>query len=141
MSRHLFNNTWSFWSAKGKEGKTIDPPFDQLSKKNVRCGDAVFFDIFVESKSLKSIGYHSKGCSICLATSAFLAEYLLNKSLDEAIKSLHQIERIVNGNADEVADQAFDFFKLLHQYPTRKECVLINTKTLLKFLNDTLTNR
>jgi NifU-like protein involved in Fe-S cluster formation len=70
-----------------------------------------------------------------------MADYLLNQSLEDAIDSIHQIENIVSDNADKVADQALNFFKLLHQYPTRKGCVLINTKTLLKFLNHTLTNR
>lgn len=138
MKPHLYNETWSKWSTLGKKSKHLEGDFERIKAANISCGDEVVFEIKHKNNRFISIGFTSKGCSICLATSAFLAEYLEAKDFKTAQNDLIQLEKFIQNEDENNLIKDFELFSLLHLYPTRTGCVFLNTKTLLKFIKATL---
>lgn len=134
MSSHPYSKDWSYWSSKSKEPNRLKGQFLTVSSANHRCGDEVFFELEVDNNSFKRIGFNSKGCSICMGTSAFLSSYLEGKPLASAEIILNEIEKIIEDNSYKSLNADIELFTLLQQFPTRIGCVLLNTKTLLKFI-------
>lgn len=133
LMQQLYNEDWKKWANKGKQKKLISQPFERLNCVNASCGDEVNFSISIEDNRIKDIGFDAKGCSICLGTTAFLSSHLINLQIDDAVFELQKIEGIVLKSELKVENSPLKLFKLLADFPTRINCVLLETKNLLKF--------
>jgi len=133
--QQLYNEEWKKWAQAGKLKKQIAQPFISLHCINRSCGDAVDFSISIQDNLIKDIGFDAAGCSICLGTTAFVSEHLKGLSIDTAIIELQKIEEIVAKGGNNEENRPLNLFKLLADFPTRINCVLLETKNLLKFLN------
>lgn len=131
--QQLYNDEWKEWAKKGKQKKLISQPFETLHCVNRSCGDEVNFSICVEDNRIKDIGFDAKGCSICLGTTAFLSSRLIDLQVEDAISELQNIEEIVLKSELNAENSSLKLFELLADFPTRINCVLLETKNLLKF--------
>lgn len=132
--KQLYNDEWKKWASLGKVKKQIAEPFNTLHCVNRSCGDAVDFSIRIQNNLIKDIGFDAVGCSICLGTTAFVSEHLKGLAINQAILELQKINEIVeNGHLKEHYSDLM-LFELLADFPTRINCVLLETKNLLKFL-------
>lgn len=132
----LYNERWKYWADQGKRSVHIEHATHQYAVENVKCGDEVAFELAVEGRSIHSIGYRTKGCSICLGTIAFLAEKLSSASLPEAVESLQKLESFLTSPEKLSLENDWSHFELIKRYPTRVGCVLLPTKALLKIVQE-----
>lgn len=132
----LYNERWKYWADQGKRSVHIEAATHQHAVENVKCGDQVAFELAVQGRSIQAIGYRAKGCSICLGTTAFLAQKLSSASLPEAIESLQKLESFLKSPEKLSLENDWSHFELIQRYPTRVGCVLLPTKALLKIVQE-----
>lgn len=132
--KQLYNDEWKKWAKAAKSVKTISPPFETIHCVNRSCGDTVDFSIKVQNYLIKDIGFDAEGCSICLGTTAFLSNHLNGMSVNQAILELQKIEEIVENGELKEENSPLNLFNLIADFPTRLNCVLLETKNLLNFL-------
>jgi len=130
----LYNEEWKKWAQAGKLKKQITQPYSSIHCVNSSCGDSVDFSISIQDNLIKDIGFEAEGCSICLGTTAFVSQHLINLPINSAIIELQKIEEIVAKGINNEENSHLNLFKLLADFPTRINCVLLETKNLLKFL-------
>lgn len=55
--------------------------------ENVSCGDTIklFLQVGEENDKITSVKFNGEGCSIAIATASILSEYLVEKSLTQAL--------------------------------------------------------
>ncbi len=85
---------------------------------NPSCGDEIIYYVNVEDGKIKEISYEGHGCSISQASADILADWSINKNVEEVLK---------------LSDN--EFLEMLgNVIQTRLKCALLSLETLKKAL-------
>lgn len=98
---------------------------------NPLCGDRVTLDLKVEAGKIVAIGHEVRGCLLCEAAAATIAEHL--RGSDSA--TLHQViaaARKLMKDGGAAQSPALEIFTPVHQAKSRRECVLLPFEALEK---------
>ncbi len=109
--------------AEPKTTATVDNPL---------CGDRVALDLKVEDGKVAAIGHEVRGCLLCEAAAATIAEHLLGcdgPALKDAIAAVRKLLREGEGDPDW---PCLDIFTPVHQAKSRRDCVLLPFEALEK---------
>lgn len=90
--------------------------------ENALCGDKIKIEFVTRQGKIIDIGYKVDGCVIHKASTAWLAENILDKSVADALSFLEN-----NLNIHQVQNENF-FYTALHN-PTRTKCVTLSWHT------------
>tara|TARA_B100000035_G_C20660022_1_gene404846 strand:- start:169 stop:564 length:396 start_codon:yes stop_codon:yes gene_type:complete len=115
--------------------KILTNPTHKYKNKNPLCGDEMEISLIVKEKIIKDMGYQCKSCSYCQASVSLLSRKIKNKKVDEVKNFVSNAEKIFDNGEFSLNKHWNDFKELLDKKNiSRKECLLLPLKTVLKAL-------
>ena len=122
--------------ASQTENNKIIKNFTHKSKnKNPLCGDEMEISLIVENDVVKDMGYQCKSCVYCQASVSLLSRKIKDKKIDEIKSFISNGEKLFDDAKTTLEKNWKDFKKILNKKNlSRKECLLLPLKTVLKAL-------
>jgi len=122
--------------ASQTENNKIIKNFTHKSKnKNPICGDEMEISLIVENDVVKDMGYQCKSCVYCQASVSLLSRKIKDKKIDEIKSFISNGEKLFDDVKTTLEKNWKDFKKILNKKNlSRKECLLLPLKTVLKAL-------
>ena len=103
--------------------------------KNPLCGDEMEISLIVENDVVKDMGYQCKSCVYCQASVSLLSRKIKDKKIDEIKSFISYGEKLFDDVKTTLEKNWKDFKKILNKKNlSRKECLLLPLKTVLKAL-------
>ena len=65
---------------------TLENPTHSASDHNPSCGDSIGMQLIIENSTIKKVMFSGSGCVISQATADIIAEYIVEKSVEEVQK-------------------------------------------------------
>ena len=124
--------------ASHTENNKVIKDFTHKSKhKNPLCGDEMEISLIVKDDVIKDMGYQCKSCIYCQASVSLLSRKIKDKKIEE-IKSFFIIgEKLFDDVKLNIEKHWEDFKEILDKKNlSRKECLLLPFKTILKALKN-----
>ena len=120
-----------------KNHKVLKKHTHQSKNKNPLCGDEMEISLIVKNNIVQDIGYQCKSCVYCQASVSLLSQSVKNENLDEIKNFIASCEKIFE-NTKFTLEKKWNNFKELFdkKHESRKECLLLPVRTLLKAIND-----
>ena len=122
--------------ASHTENNKVIENFTHKSKhKNPLCGDEMEISLIVENDVIKDMGYQCKSCIYCQASVSLLSRKIKNISIEEIKIFITHGEKLFDDAKISIEKHWKDFKKILDKKNlTRKECLLLPLRTVLKAL-------
>ena len=122
--------------ASHTENNKILENFTHKSKnKNPLCGDVMEISLIVKNDVIKDMGYQCKSCVYCQASVSLLSRKIKDKKIDEIKSFISNGEKLFDDVKTTLEKNWKDFKKILNKKNlSRKECLLLPLKTVLKAL-------
>ena len=115
--------------------RVLSNPTHNFKNKNPLCGDEMEISLVVEDEIVKDMGYQCKSCVYCQASVSLLSRKIKNKKVDEVKSFISIAEKIFDNTKSNLNKHWNDFKELLDKKNiSRKECLLLPLKTVLKAL-------
>ena len=119
-----------------ENNKVIDNFTHRSKNKNPICGDEMEISLIVKNDKVVDMGYQCKSCVYCQASVSLLSQKIKNKRLNEIKDFINSCEDIFENTKTVLKKNWKDFIKLLNKKnASRKECLLLPLRTVLKALN------
>ena len=118
-------------------------PFDtEVREVNPLCGDRVTVRLTCDTTgTIGAIGYEARACTICMASSDFMAELAPGMTAAEALTVADDFERALRSGEPASWDSrmaALSLFAPLHDTPSRIGCATLPWKALGQALKQAL---
>ena len=122
--------------ASHTENNKVIKNFTHKSKnKNPLCGDVMEISLIIKNDIINDVGYQSKSCIYCQASVSLLSKKIKNKKINEIKKFICNGEKLFNDVKTNLDKHWKDFNIILNKKNlSRKECLLLPLKTILKAL-------
>ena len=66
------------------------------SESNRSCGDILYIDVEIQDDAVKNFTFTGEGCSISLAATSILGEYVIGKKTDDILKmNFKEVQKIL----------------------------------------------
>ena len=120
-----------------ENNRVIDNYTHKSKNKNPICGDEMEISLVIKNNKIIDMGYQCKSCVYCQASVSLLSQSVKNENLDEIKNFISSCEKIFE-NTKFTLEKKWNNFKELFdkKHESRKECLLLPVKTLLKAIND-----
>jgi nitrogen fixation NifU-like protein len=122
--------------ASHTENNKIIEDFTHKSKhKNPLCGDEMEISLIVKDNVIKDMGYQCKSCVYCQASVSLLSRKIKNQKIEEIKRFIANSEKLFDDVKINIEKHWKDFKEILDKKNlSRKECLLLPFKTILKAL-------
>ena len=122
--------------ASHTENNKVIKNFTHKSKnKNPLCGDEMEISLIIKNDVVNDVGYQSKSCIYCQASVSLLSRKIKDKKIDEIKSFISNGEKLFDDVKTTLEKNWKDFKKILNKKNlSRKECLLLHLKTVLKAL-------
>ena len=118
-----------------ENNKVLDKHTHKSKNKNPICGDEMEISLLVEDNKVLDIGYQCKSCVYCQASVSLLSRKIKDKSINEVKAFIEDAEKTFIDVKSSLDQNWKDFKELLNKKNiSRKECLLLPLKTVLKAL-------
>ncbi|HVJ43555.1 MAG TPA: iron-sulfur cluster assembly scaffold protein [Dongiaceae bacterium] len=123
--------------AKAAFGKgRLSQPTTSVTLDNPLCGDRVTLDIVLSDGRLAQIGHQVRGCLLCEAAAATIAENCSDQSVAQARAIIPAIRTMMQDGLTAGTDwPALEIFTPVHASKSRRDCVLLPFAALEKALD------
>ena len=122
-------------AADTKNNKEIKNFTHKSKNKNPLCGDEIEISLIVKNKKILDLGYQCKSCIYCEASASLLSKLVIKKSLDKINELSIFVSDFFKENNSKFSKEWKPFEKLFDKKNiSRKECILLPFKTLIKAL-------
>ena len=100
---------------------------------NPLCGDRVTLDLIVKDNRIDAVGHQVRGCLLCEAAAATIAEYCrgCSKAELDAISAAARTLMAEGGEPD-ARWRCLEIFRPVHQAKSRRDCVLLPFEALAR---------
>ena len=118
-----------------ENNKVLDNFTHKFKNKNLICGDEMEISLVVKNDTVIDMGYQCKSCVYCQASVSLLSQKIKNKNVNEIKSFINSCENIFE-NTKTILEKNWDeFLELFNKKNiTRKECLLLPLRTVLKAL-------
>lgn len=100
---------------------------------NPLCGDRVTLDLAVTDGRIATIGHQVRGCLLCEAAAATIAEHCRGSGAADLDAIGAAARRLMaEGGALEARWQCLEIFRPVHQAKSRRDCVLLPFEALAR---------
>ena len=122
--------------ASHTENNKIIKDFTHKSKhKNPLCGDEMEISLIVKNDVIKDMGYQCKSCVYCQASVSLLSRKIRGKHVEDIKSFISHTEKLFDDVRINIDKHWKDFKEILDKKNiSRKECLLLPFKTILKAL-------
>ena len=117
-------------TAFGK-GRLPDPTAS-ATVDNPLCGDRVTLDLAVKDGHVDAIGHHVRGCLLCEAAAAVIAEHCRGSGKADLDAINAAAYRLMTEGVLEPQWQCLEVFRPVHQVKSRRVCVLLPFEALMR---------
>lgn len=105
-------------------------PFDaEVHHVNPTCGDEITLRVHVVADVIADISYDIEGCSISQASTSVLADVLIGKHVDEAMRTLDAFVELMHSQGQLTPDEDVledgIAFAGVSKFPARIKCALL----------------
>ena len=124
--------------ASHTENNKVIENFTHKSKhKNPLCGDEMEISLIVKNDVIKDMGYQCKSCVYCQASVSLLSRKIKNRKVDDLKDFLAHSEKLFDDIKVSIKKHWVEFREILKKENlSRKECLLLPLKTVLKALKN-----
>ena len=124
--------------ASHTENNKVIKNFTHKSKnKNPLCGDEMEISLIVKNNVIKDLGYQCSSCVYCQASVSLLSRKIKNRKVDDLKDFLAHSEKLFNDIKVSIKKHWEEFREILKKENlSRKECLLLPLKTVLKALKN-----
>ena len=124
-------------AAHTENNKVVENYTHKSKHKNPLCGDEMEISLIVKEDVVKDMGYQCKSCVYCQASVSLLSRKIKEKKVDDIKKFIKIGEQLFEDAKVSMEKHWKDFKEILDKKNlSRKECLLLPLKTLLKALNN-----
>ena len=122
--------------ASNTENNKIVKNYTHTAKsKNPICGDVMEINLKIKNNKILDFGYQCKSCVYCQASVSLLSINSINKKISNIKNLVKFVENFFIKNSNIFPKEWFEFEILFQKKNiSRKECLLLPFKTLLKAL-------
>ena len=122
--------------ASHTENNKVIKNFTHKSKnKNPLCGDEMEISLIVKNNVVKDVGYQCSSCVYCQASVSLLSRKIKEKRVEEVKSFIDNGENLFIDVKTSLEKHWRDFKEILNKKNlSRKECLLLPLKTVLKAL-------
>ena len=124
-------------ASNNKDYGHIDNYSHYSNSKSSTCGDNIKIYIQVKNEKIIDLKYQGNFCIYCNASASLLAEKSKNKSVKETVNFLRNSNALFKNPINLKNNKWLSFKKIMNKSNlSRKECLLLPLKTLLRALNN-----
>jgi nitrogen fixation NifU-like protein len=111
--------------------KGLRDPFEaEVHHVNPTCGDEITLRVHLDNGIVEDVSYDSMGCSISQASASVLADLVIGKSVDEAMKIHETFQTLMQGKGkiepdEDVLEDGIAFAGVA-KFPARVKCALLS---------------
>ena len=118
-----------------ENNKVLENYTHKSKNKNPICGDEMEISLIVKEDVVKDMGYQCKSCVYCQASVSLLSRKIKEKKVDDVKKFIKVGEQLFEDAKVSMEKHWKDFKEILDKKNlSRKECLLLPLKTVLKAL-------
>ena len=122
-------------AAHTENNKVVENYTHKSKHKNPLCGDEMEISLIVKEDVVKDMGYQCKSCVYCQASVSLLSRKIKEKKVDDIKKFIKVGEQLFEDAKVSLEKHWKDFKEILDKKNlSRKECLLLPLKTVLKAL-------
>lgn len=129
MSLDLYDATIVAAARRGAEDRRLAAPERTGAADNPLCGDRVTIDLSLRAGRIAAIGFRARGCALCQAATAFLADTALGRGAAELRALAFEARRAVTPGEHAPIDP-WIVFTPVRDHPSRRDCVMIAFEAL-----------
>ena len=120
-----------------ENNKILNKHTHKSKNKNPMCGDEMEISLIVKDDKVVDIGYQCKSCVFCQASVSLLSRNIKNKRVNEIKEFISICEKTFEDTKIIIEKKWSDFKEIFNKKnKSRKECLLLPLRTVLKALND-----
>ena len=120
-----------------ENNKVLNNHTHKSKNKNPLCGDEMEISLIVKDDKVVDIGYQCKSCVFCQASVSLLSRNIKNKKVNEIKEFISICEKTFEDTKIIIEKKWSDFKEIFNKKnKSRKECLLLPLRTVLKALND-----
>ena len=117
--------------------KVIKNHTHKSKNKNPLCGDEMEISLIVKNNVIKDLGYQCSSCVYCQASVSLLSRKIKNRKVDDLKDFLAHSEKLFDDIKVSIKKHWEEFREILKKENlSRKECLLLPLKTVLKALKN-----
>jgi nitrogen fixation NifU-like protein len=111
--------------------KGLREPFEaEVHHVNPTCGDEITLRVHLDNGVVEDVSYDSMGCSISQASASVLADLVIGKTVDEAMKIHETFQTLMQGKGkiepdEDVLEDGIAFAGVA-KFPARVKCALLS---------------
>ena len=118
-----------------ENNKIIKDSTHKSKHKNPLCGDEMEISLIVKNDVIKDMGYQCKSCVYCQASVSLLSRKIRGKHVEDIKSFISHTEKLFDDVKINIDKYWKDFKEILDKKNiSRKECLLLPFKTILKAL-------
>ena len=107
------------------------------NSKSSICGDFIKVYLTIKNKKVLELKYEGNFCIYCNASASLLAKKIKNKSVEGTVNFIENSSKLFKKNKDIKNKDWNEFKKIMNKSNvSRKACLLLPLKTLLKAINN-----
>ncbi|MAE66350.1 MAG: SUF system NifU family Fe-S cluster assembly protein [Phycisphaeraceae bacterium] len=112
----------------------MDAPDHTAEGHNPLCGDRITVFFRLDGDMIREVSFTGSGCAICTSSSSMMTEFLVGKTVAEALAVFEKFRDVVMGKI-EVFDVLDDLDKLavfsgVREFPIRVKCATLPWHTV-----------
>lgn len=116
---------------KNPHHKGLRDPFEaEVHHVNPTCGDEVTLRVHLADGTVEDVSYDCLGCSISQASASVMADLIIGKSVDEAMRIHSSFQELMQGRGNVVPDEEVledgIAFAGVAKFPARVKCALLS---------------
>ncbi len=117
--------------------KEMENPTMSLNGVNPSCGDDITLNLKIEGDVVTDASFTGSGCAISQASCDMMADVIIGKSKETALKLAEIFDRMIKGEVSEEEledlDEAASLQDISHM-PARVKCAMLGWRTMKEML-------
>jgi nitrogen fixation NifU-like protein len=137
MSEDLYQDAIIEWSKRTGHAGYLEHVDKKGTASNPLCGDQVTIELRMEGEAIQSTAHQVRGCVLCRASSAHLAELAKGLTLDQIKKIRHDLDMMLKRPGDDPTDfpESHRLFFHVRSHKSRHSCVLLPYDAVINALS------
>jgi nitrogen fixation protein NifU and related proteins len=127
MSEDIYQEQIIEWSKKADHATPLAEVHGRAVASNPLCGDRITVELQMDEETIRAVSCQVKGCILCKASSAILAELAEGRTIQELRKIGADIEGALRSSMDEQGafPEGYRLFSPVRPHKSRHACVML----------------
>ncbi|MBM3585565.1 MAG: iron-sulfur cluster assembly scaffold protein [Alphaproteobacteria bacterium] len=138
MSDDLYQQAILEAARRGAENRRLDRPDGSSTVDNPLCGDRVTMDVCVRDGRIAAVGFRTRGCALCQASTALLADAAVSREPGTLARAEDEVVAMLGHDGPPPAPpfDTYAMFMPARRHPSRHTCVRLPFDALRQVLAD-----